>query len=109
MHGLRIKEVDFFHQVTSVAELRGWRWAHFRPARTARGWRTPVSGPLGKGWPDLILCRMKDGRTIAVELKSESGRVDQDQLWVLDVLAGSGVQSYVWTPKDWDEIGRVLT
>ena len=42
-------EREFQQQVTDLAELYGWAWAHFRPAQPTKGWRTPVSGPLGKG------------------------------------------------------------
>jgi hypothetical protein len=48
----------------------GWRAAHFRPARTAKGWRTPVAAD-GAGFPDLVLVRRT--RIVAAELKS--GRV----------------------------------
>ena len=73
-------------QVIQVAELYGWRWAHFRPARTSKGWRTPASGPLGAGWPDLVLTRERDGRMVLVELKVDDGRVSDDQSAVLDYL-----------------------
>jgi hypothetical protein len=41
-----MSEADLLAQVTELAELYGWQWVHFRPARTVHGWRTPVSGPL---------------------------------------------------------------
>jgi hypothetical protein len=63
-----ISERDWQRQVTDAAELFGWTWVHFRPARTEHGWRTPVSGPLGKGWPDLTLIRE---RVVYVELKAQ--------------------------------------
>jgi hypothetical protein len=43
-------------QVLELAKICGWRTAHFRPAKTSKGWRTPVSGD-GAGLPDLILVR----------------------------------------------------
>jgi hypothetical protein len=49
-----VTERDWQRQVTDAAELYGWQWAHFRPARTERGWRTPVSGPLGAGFPQVL-------------------------------------------------------
>jgi hypothetical protein len=39
--------------VIDLPHLLGWRAAHFRPARTATGWRTPVAAD-GAGFPDLV-------------------------------------------------------
>jgi hypothetical protein len=114
LRAAEIDERDFMSNVIEAAELLGWRWAHFRPAKTSHGWRTPVSGPLGAGWPDLVLVRDRDGRMLFVELKSEYGRVSEDQSAVLDYLRrierlhgwlGVGV----WRPSDWDRIVEILT
>jgi len=35
-----LSEADFESRVVDFARLLGWRVAHFRPARTAKGWRT---------------------------------------------------------------------
>ena len=69
--------------VVDVARLSGWRVAHFRAARTAQGWRTPVTAD-GDGWPDLVLVRPP--RLIFAELKSETGKVKPHQSKWLDVL-----------------------
>ncbi len=45
-----VSERGWQRQVTDAAELFGWTWCHFRPAMTTKGWRTPVSGPLGAGF-----------------------------------------------------------
>lgn len=90
-------EADFLRQVTDLADIYGWRWVHFRPARTQHGWRTPVSGPLGAGWPDLVLVR---DRVIFAELKTDTGKVRPEQAEVGAVLAGAGVEWYLWRPKD---------
>jgi hypothetical protein len=47
-------EREFQDAVADVARLAGWRVVHFRPARTAEGWRTPGSYDA-HGWPDLTL------------------------------------------------------
>lgn len=98
-------EGEWLDQVTEIAERMGWSWLHLRPARTAHGWRTPVSGPLGAGWPDLILVR--DDRIIAAELKSADGRPSPAQLLVLTLLQGVA-ETYVWRPDDFDDVARVL-
>jgi len=101
-----ITEAEFQQQVTDLAALLGWSWGHFRPAKTQRGWRVPVSGPLGKGWPDLVLVR--DDRLVFVELK-RSGKLapSPDQAAVLTLLGGAA-EAYVWTPDDIDEIALTL-
>lgn len=102
-----VTEKDFQRQVTDLAELLGWSWAHFRPAQTARGWRTPVSGPLGAGWPDLVLVRPRDGRIVFAELKQDKARTSSQQDSVLDVLR-SVAAVHVWRPRDFDRITEVL-
>jgi VRR-NUC domain len=101
-------EHEFQRQVTDLAEIYGWEWAHFRPAQTARGWRTPVSGPLGAGFPDLVMVRARDRRLIFVELKRDKGKVSLEQGRVLATLASAIGGVYVWHPEDFDEIQRVL-
>jgi hypothetical protein len=101
------RERDLQAQIIELAEeWLGWEVVHFRQARTVKGWRTPVTGKLGKGWPDLILVR--GPRIIAAELKSSKGKVTDEQSHVLAVLGLAGVETYVWRPSDWDTIVEVL-
>lgn len=76
-----MSEAAFQRQVTGLAQLLGWHWAHFRPGRTERGWATPVSGPIGAGFPDLVLA---------------------------NVLRQSGAEVRVWRPSDIDAIAEEL-
>lgn len=109
-----LTEAAFQQQVTDLAEVRGWGWAHFRPARTANGWRTPVSGPLGAGWPDLVLVRGE--RLIFAELKAARGRLSTRQRAVLEALGRVAayrdppprVEVFVWHPSDFPEIQELL-
>jgi hypothetical protein len=103
-----ILERDFQQQVTDLAELLGWSWAHFRPAQTAHGWRTAVSGPLGKGFPDLVLAHPRKVCVLFAELKAR-GKVSPEQDGVHDVLRMAGARVVVWTPADWDTIVNVLS
>ena len=50
--------------VIELAHVLNYVVAHFRPARTAHGWVTPVSAD-GKGFPDLVL--VGRGRVVFVE------------------------------------------
>ena len=99
---LALSEADFQRRVIDLAKLRGWKVAHYRPAKGPKGaWSTPVTGHAGA--PDLILAR--DGEVILAELKSETGRLSAEQRQWLDALGDHG---YLWRPSDWDEVREVL-
>lgn len=103
-----LREADVLAGVVDLAHALGYRVAHFRPAMTAHGWRTPVSAD-GAGFPDLILVRARDGRVIAAELKAGKGRVTTQQRAWLDDLAAAGVPAFVWSPADYpDRIADIL-
>lgn len=100
-----MREEAFLAQVIAFAKLHGWRSAHFRPAKTERGWRTAVQGD-GKGFPDLVLIR---GDTIIVaELKVGRNQLTVEQRAWLVAFEMAGVPAYTWRPKDWSEIEQVL-
>lgn len=97
-----ISEADLLQRTIDTARWHSWRVCHFRPARTAQGWRTPVTGD--QGVPDLLLARR--GVVIAAELKSELGRLGPGQRQWLDALGDHG---RLWRPQDWPEIQELLT
>lgn len=101
----QLREDAWQDQVIEVAQLLRWRVAHFRPAKTAQGWRTPVQAD-GAGFPDLVLVR--GPRLIFAELKSDSGRVRPDQQEWLERLAGTSAEVYVWRPADVKEMLNAL-
>jgi hypothetical protein len=93
--------------VMELGGLLGWAGVHFRAARTERGWRVPVEGPLGRGWPDLVLVHPGHRRTLAVEIKREvDDALSPDQRYVHSVLAAAGWSVFVWRPSDLTE-GRI--
>jgi hypothetical protein len=100
-----LTERDFMAQVTQLATIRGWTWLHLRPGMTRDSWRTPISGPLGKGWPDLLLVRRD--RILFCELKRAGAKPTPEQVEVLGILSGVG-ETFVWTPLDWATIEGVL-
>lgn len=102
---IKYLEGEFTDQVLEMAKLFGWRSAHFRPARTAAGWRTPVSGD-GKGFPDLVLLR---GPVLLIrELKTINGDASPEQIaWGLAFVA-AGVDYCIWTTDDWQLIEDTL-
>ncbi len=100
----RVSEDDLLDAVLDLAKTLGLRTAHFRPAQTAQGWRTPVSGD-GKGWPDLVL--VGPGGVLFRELKSARGAASVEQRLWLNVLALAGQDTGVWRPDDLQS-GRIL-
>lgn len=102
-----ITEAEWQRQVTDLATIYGWLWAHFRPARTKHGWRVPVSGPLGAGWPDLVLVRAD--RIIFAELKrSHKDQLRPEQVMVHGAIS-SAVEVYVWRPDDLHVVADILS
>ena len=92
-------EQELERAVVEAARLLGWLVAHFRPARTAEGWRTPVAAD-GTGFPDLVLAR--PGALVFVELKATRGRLSEEQSNWLRVLGLTGAcDAHVWRPDDW--------
>lgn len=84
-----LTEIEFQRQLVGpngLATMLGWLHVHFRPAKTERGWRTPGSGELLEGWPDLVLVRARDRRLIFAELKRELAQLTPAQAFVLDEL-----------------------
>jgi hypothetical protein len=99
-----VSEKDFQKTVTDALTLFGWRWCHFRPARTQRGWRTALSG--SPGYPDISAVR--GDRIIFVELKAANGKLrDEQQAW-LSALGAAGAEVHCWRPSDWPFIERVI-
>ena len=102
-----ISERDFQREVIAYARHKGWIVAHFRPAKTNKGWRTPVSAD-GKGFPDLLMVR--GDRMVVCELKSKLGKMSKDQNKWFKAFALVKGHIYVakWMPADWPEILKVL-
>jgi hypothetical protein len=103
--GASVNEADWQRQVTDLADLLGWTWVHFRPARTENGWRTPVSGSLGVGWVDLVLVRE---RVVYAELKADRGTISGVQHAVHAALRAAGCEVHIWRPRDFSEVKAVL-
>lgn len=104
----RISEEQFQAQVISLAHLRGWRIAHFRPGMNRRGqWQTAVSAD-GKGFPDLFMVRRSTHHRLAAELKVPPNKLTDEQREWLSDMETCGIPAYEWTPADWQEIERVL-
>lgn len=92
-------ERDLQTAVIEAAHLLGWHIAHFRPAHTARGWRTPVEAD-GAGFPDLVMIHPRGGLLIR-ELKAAKGQVSPEQAVWLDLFKRARLDGGVWRTDDW--------
>lgn len=98
-----ISEDDLLTSILELAAHYGWIAHHCRPARTDKGWRTPVQGR--RGFPDLVLAH-PDGRLVFAELKSQNGRLTADQVAWRDTLTAAAAtcpraRVVEWRPVDW--------
>jgi hypothetical protein len=91
-----VTERDLTGYVRDVARAFGWRRYH-----------TWLSKHSPAGFPDEVLVR--GPRLVFAELKSERGKLSDEQAAWLDALrAVPGVEVYVWRPADMEAIARVL-
>lgn len=90
--------------IIELANILGYRVAHFRAARTKHGWATPV-GADGRGFPDLVL--IGRGQSLYREIKGDGDRLRAEQVQWGAVLQQNGADWAVWTPRSWVD-GTVL-
>jgi hypothetical protein len=98
-----VTEKQFQRQVTDLAHKLGWASYH-----------TYLSIRSAPGFPDLVLARAKPngdgiaGRVLFRELKTDRGKLtDQQEGW-LDLLNLCGQNARVWRPADWESIVEEL-
>ncbi len=92
-----MSESDFQTTVIDLCRLMHLRVAHFRPARTAKGWVTPVAGD-GAGFPDLVIAG--PGGVLFRELKQQKGALSGQQAVWLDALKSAGADAGIWRPSE---------
>lgn len=98
--GASLSEAHFQAQVTGLASFYGWRWFHAPDNRpSASGRRQTVV----RGWPDLFLVR--GAECLAVELKTEKGRLRPEQdAWLGALAQVPGIECHIWRPSSFDEL-----
>jgi VRR-NUC domain len=101
-----MSEAAWTAHVIALARWQGWRVFHARPARTVKGWRTPVQGD-GVGFPDLVMVR-EDGRLLFAELKAEKGKSSPAQEDWGRALRNAGMEYYLWRPRDRERVRAIL-
>jgi hypothetical protein len=89
-----VTEAQFQRQVTDLASLLGWRWAHNADSRRTQA-----------GQPDLTLIRE---RVVYAELKTDTGRVRPEQESFMAALRAAGAEVYVWRPRDFPHVKATL-
>lgn len=117
--GIPLTEKQFRDQVIQLAKTLGWR--------VSFAW-TSIHSP--RGLPDLTMvraCRGANPRIVYAELKTDdekrSKTSPEQDAWLADLAAvgkvtayavdgeavqDNPVQVYLWRPRDFDEITRVL-
>lgn len=88
-------EREWQAEVTATARTLGWRSYHTHDSRRSDA-----------GWPDLALVRE---RLVMAELKTDTGRLSAAQERWLELLTRAGIETYVWRPKDREEVLTVLS
>ena len=105
-----ISEAELAGQIRDLRDhlAPGILLAHFRPARTAHGWATPVEFD-GAGFPDLVIVDPAARTVMFRELKSRHGVLTDTQHRWLDRLTAAGADAAVWRPSDMPTIVDVLS
>lgn len=93
-----VTEEVFLGRVRRYALDHAWTFYHTRDSRRSAA-----------GFPDCVLAQ--PGRLLFAELKSTTGKLTQDQAVWLELLRHTipGVEVYLWTPHDWQDICHILS
>jgi hypothetical protein len=82
--------------VIKAARLFGWMIYHTYDSRRNQA-----------GFPDLVLVRPP--RVLFVELKSQGGRIRDEQIeWLTALEASTSVETYLWRPSAREQMLEVL-
>ena len=91
-----LSEEQWQQTVIEYATLRGWATYHTRDSRRSNA-----------GYPDLTMVRRT--RLVFAELKSETGKPPgAAQVRWLRALEEAGAECYVWRPRDWLTVEKIL-
>lgn len=97
----KLTEQEFQALVVDLANALGWR--HNFTRRTigkGRKWTTATSVV---GWPDLVLFNPSRGGVLFRELKTDVGKLSDEQRVVLEQLRAAGADARVWRPGDLED------
>ena len=85
-------EADFQAQFVNAAKRMGWDPIYF----------THDSRHSPAGFLDLVMCHLRQRRTIFAELKNDERAFTEEQLHWYATLLVCGQEAYLWRFKDWD-------
>ena len=92
-------EAEFQADIVAFAKAHGWLVHHCRPARTTKGWATPLQGDAG--FVDLVLAR--NGVVHLWELKAQGKKPTEAQVaWIV------ASKARWWWPSQYEEMIRIL-
>jgi hypothetical protein len=97
-------EAMFMDAVIRVANMSEWDAHHIRPGRYGNYYKTDGL----PGMPDLILIGRRGQGIIWAELKTEKGKLTDEQRSRLLQINNNGQEVYVWRPKDMQTIADRL-
>lgn len=91
-----VSEKDWQKTLVVLLETLGWHVNHVFPLQTKHGWRT---GTTAVGWPDLTALRRE--WIVAIEVKSEKGKADPEQLvWLQRFALIPNARAWLLRPSD---------
>ena len=79
---------------SAIVEMANW--LGFKLA-----YHTHDSTHSAAGFPDLVLVSTRARRVLFVEVKSEKGKLSDDQVRWYAGLNAAGAEVFVWRPSDW--------
>ena len=97
-------EALFMASVIRVANMNDWDAHHIRPGRYGNYYKTDGL----PGMPDLILIGRRGQGIIWAELKTQKGKLSDEQQSRLLQLNNNGQDVYVWRPADMQTIADRL-
>lgn len=92
-----MNENDLLAGVTDALTVGGWRWTHHR-----RSDRALMMGHTG--FPDIFAVHPGRRKVLALELKTEAGRLDQRQREWISALLRAGIDARVVRPADYADL-----
>ena len=95
---LDITEKEWQQQIADMAKMFGWKYSH--------PWLS-IHSP--RGFPDCVLTRAP--RTIIAELKTnkrKSKLTPEQARWLLELRKTPGLEVYIWRPRHFEKIARLL-
>lgn len=108
-----ISEAVWQDMVVAEATFHGWKVAHCRKVLVKNGKRTHWETTMPKGWFDLVLARDSNrshrDSVYYVELKVEPNVQEPEQKEWEKLMTACGQTCFLWYPKHWDVVKRILS